>query len=61
MKKFGKSIWVRAVAPVLCTVASLWLAISILATIFYAGFGGSENLYKEIYDEICEDCFSNHQ
>ena len=54
MKKFGKSIWARVLAPVLCTVASLWLAISILATVFYAGAGGSENLYKRVHDEIAE-------
>ena len=54
MKKFFKSMWARAATPVFCTITSLGLAVSILATVLYGASGGSEKLYKNIYKEIAQ-------
>ena len=54
MKNIFKSMGVRVLAPMLCTVASLGLIVSILATVLLAAAGGSEKLYKSIYKEIAQ-------
>ncbi len=54
MNKVLKSIWVRALSSILCSVAGMSLVFYILATIFYAGVGGMDNLYQNVYDEIAD-------
>lgn len=51
-KNIFKSIGARVFAPVLCTIAVLGLAFSILVTALFVGMGGSEKLYNEVYEKI---------
>lgn len=54
MDKALKSIWVRAFAPVLCTISSIVLIVSVLATVFFAEMGGTEDIYDNVYQEIAD-------
>lgn len=52
MKNSLKSMWARLAAPILCTITSLGLVVSILATVLLAAAGGTEKLYQSVYKEI---------
>lgn len=54
MEKFLKSIWVRALAPILGTISTLGLAVSILIIILYSEVGGGEKAYRNIYEDIAD-------
>lgn len=54
MKKFGKSIWVRVLAPVLCAFTGVGLVVSVLATVCLAEMGGTEEIYEHVYGEIAD-------
>lgn len=50
-----KSIWVRVLAPILCTISSLGLAISILLVVSYSEMGGTDNVYRNVYEDIADN------
>lgn len=54
MKKIGKSIWVRALATVLCAFTGVGLIISVLSTVCLAEMGGTEEIYEHVYGEIAD-------
>lgn len=54
MKKFGKSIWTRALAVVLCALSGVGLVVSVLTTVFFAEMGGTEEIYNTVYSEIAD-------
>lgn len=54
MNKVLKSIWVRALSTILCTVSILGLGVSILAVVLYSEMGGLEHMYRNIYGDIAD-------
>lgn len=50
-----KSIWVRALSPILCTISALGLVVSILAVVLYSEVGGADNAYRNIYEDIADN------
>ena len=54
MEKFLKSIWVRALASVLCAITGVGLVVSVLATVCLAEMGGTEEIYEHVYGEIAD-------
>ncbi|MBQ8519423.1 MAG: hypothetical protein IJ455_07490, partial [Agathobacter sp.] len=54
MDKVLKSFWVRVLAPVLCTISSIVLIVSVLLTACLAHMGGTEDIYDNVYQEIAD-------
>lgn len=54
MNKVLKSIWVRALSPIIGTISALGLAASILAIIWYSEVGGGQHAYRNIYEDIAD-------
>lgn len=50
-----KSIWVRAISPILCTISALGLIVSVLAVVLYSEVGGAGKAYRNIYEDIADN------